>query len=267
MFGAIYGDIIGSYYETHCTKDYHFPFQSDSSFTDDTVLIAAVAQAILQNPADIQRKDMRRRSAEYAVQYRQFYSRFPDAGFGQMFSAWAKNPHAHRGHSYANGAAMRVIPIAYAYDSLEQVLLQTKASALPTHKHREAIKGAMAVAATIFLARSGKSKEDIRSYIERHFFPLNGTIEEIRKTHIFNSRTAYSVPPAIISFLASCDYESAIRNAVSLGGDADTEACIAGGIAEAFYHDILAHIQKFCENKLDISLKTPVKKLIRHLNP
>lgn len=130
MFGAIYGDVIGSYYEVHYTKDVAFPLHPDSTFTDDSVLTAAVCKAILQNPAEISRFGLRKRAEEYAAQYRQFYSYFPNAGFGNLFSQWAKDPYARRGRSFGNGAAMRVIPIGYAYATLEQTLLQAKASCL-----------------------------------------------------------------------------------------------------------------------------------------
>ena len=120
MFGAIYGDIIGSYYEVHCTKNYNFEFDKDSCFTDDSVLIAAVCKAILNNPAEISKWNIRTRANEYASQYRQYYSYHPHAGFGNMFVAWVKDPYAKNGHSYANGASMRVIPIGYAYNTLEE---------------------------------------------------------------------------------------------------------------------------------------------------
>ena len=144
-----------------------------------------------------------------------------------MFAAWAKDPYAKNGHSYANGASMRVIPIGYAYETLEQTLLQARASCLPTHNHREAIKGAQAVATAIFLARNGENKESIKTSLEKMFkYNLSTPLSVIKETHVFDSRTSYSVPPAIIAFLESTDYESAIRNAISLGGDADTQACI-----------------------------------------
>ena len=260
MFGAIYGDIIGSYYEVHCTKDYDFTFNKDSSFTDDSVLIAAVCKAILNNPSEISKWSTRMRAKEYAAQYRQYYSYHPHAGFGNMFAAWAKDSYARNGHSYANGASMRVIPTGYAYDTLEQTLLQAKASCIPTHNHREAIKGAQAVAAAVFLARNGKPKDYIKEYLEKSFkYNLSISISSIRERHVFDSRTSYSVPPAIISFLESSDYESAIRTAISLGGDADTQACIAGGIAEAYYKQIPDHIKRFCDGRLDSSIKTVVK--------
>ncbi len=259
MFGAIYGDVIGSYYENHCTKDYDFAFQPDSTFTDDSVLIAAVCRAILENPSDARRFHLKERANEYAAQYRQYYSYFPYAGFGNMFSAWAQNKSFGRSRSYANGASMRVIPIGYAYATLEQTLLQAKASCLPTHNHREAIRGAEAVAAAVFLARTGSSKDEIKEYICQNFgYDLSGTVEQIRENHVFDSRTSYSVPPAIIAFLQSADYESAVRNAVSFGGDADTQACIAGGIAEAFYREIPEPIKKFCDRKIDVSIRSVV---------
>ncbi len=262
MFGAVYGDIIGSYYENRCTKEHDFPLQGDSYFTDDSVLIAAVCRAILFDRGEISRMGVRRRSEVYAAQYRQFYSYYPHAGFGQMFAAWAKNPSARRGHSYANGAAMRVIPIAYAYDTPEQVCLQVRASCLPTHSHPEAIKAATAVAMAVFLARHGEGKEGIRVHIHKHFYRLDTPLSVFRETHVFDSRASYSVPPAIVAFLESHDYESAVRGAVSLGGDADTQACIAGGIAEAYYRDIPEHIRKFCDPKLDKTVKDPIRELL-----
>lgn len=261
MFGAIYGDILGSYYEVHCTKDYNFPFQRASHFTDDSVLITAVCQAILNNPADIKRFDMRKRAKEYGANYRQLYSRFPNAGFGQMFSEWARNYNARNGRSYANGAAMRVAPIAYAYESLEQVLLQVKASCIPTHNNRSAIKASSAVATAVFYARQGKSKDFIRSAIEKAYrYNLSVPLELIRKYHSFDSEATYSVPPAIMAFLQSTDYESAVRGAISLGGDADTQGCIAGAIAEAYYKEIPKEIESFCNLKIDSSIKATIRK-------
>ena len=260
MFGAIYGDVIGSYYEVHCTKDYNFELKSESTFTDDSVLIAAVCKAILNEPSDITRWGLHRRAKEYALQYRQYYSYHPHAGFGNMFIQWAKNPYARNNRSYANGASMRVIPIGYAYDSLEQTLLQAKASCLSTHNHREAIKGAQAVASAIYLARNSADKVQIQSYLEKTFkYQLSIPLSDVKETHVFDSRTSYSVPPAIIAFLESSDYESAIRNAISLGGDADTQACISGGIAEAYYKEIPEHIKRFCDSRIDVSIKSVVK--------
>ena len=260
MFGAIYGDVIGSYYEVHCTKNYDFEFNKESSFTDDSVLIAAVCKAILNNPSEITRWDVRNRSKEYAAQYRQYYSYHPHAGFGNMFAEWARKPNARNGHSYANGASMRVIPIGYAYSTLEQTLLQAKASCIPTHNQREAIIGAQAVASAVFLARNNESKEGIKAFLEKTFkYDLSIPLAAIKENYVFDSKTSYSVPPAIIAFLESSDYESAVRSAVSLGGDADTQACIAGGIAEAFYKEIPEHIKQFCNLRIDHSIKSVVR--------
>ncbi len=260
MFGAIYGDVIGSYYEVHCTKNYDFEFNKESTFTDDSVLVAAVCKAILNNPVEISKWGVRKRAKEFSAQYRQYFGYFPNAGFGNMFLAWARNPYSKNGRSYANGASMRVIPIGYAYDTIEQTLLQARASCIPTHNHNEAIRGAQAVAVSVFLARNGKSKEYIKAYLEKAFkYNLSVPLAEIKRNHIFDSRTSYSVPPAIIAFLESSDYEDAVRLAVSLGGDADTQACIAGGIAEAYYKQIPEHIKKFCDNRIDYSIRTVVK--------
>lgn len=259
MFGAIYGDVIGSHYEVHCTKNYDFPFENDSTFTDDSVLIAAVCKTILNDPSEIGRLGVPSRGMQYGAQYRQFYSYFPHAGFGNMFSEWARDQSAKPNRSYANGAAMRVFPIAYAYKDFDQMMLQVKASCYPTHNHREAIKGAMAVAAAVRTALEGGSKEDVKKCVETRFYDLSTPLSTIREVHVFDSRASYSVPPAIIAFLESHDYESAIRNAVSLGGDADTQACIAGGIAEAFYREIPEHIKQFCDRRIDITIKNAVR--------
>lgn len=256
MFGAFYGDVIGSEYENACTKDYDFPFKRESHFTDDSVMTAAVCRAILNNGENIGRFGIRKRAFEYAAQYKQYYSRYPHAGYGSMFVRWAKEKSLRRQHSYANGGAMRAVPIGYAYDDIEQVMLQAKASCYYTHAHREGIRGAQAVACAVFLARHGESKELIRKFIAEKFrYNLNYTVEQIRSEYSFDSSCEYSVPPSIVCFLDSNDYESAVRNAVSLGGDADTMACIAGGIAEAYYKNIPEEIRRFCDSRIDISLK------------
>ncbi|MBQ3418285.1 MAG: ADP-ribosylglycohydrolase family protein [Ruminococcus sp.] len=260
MFGAVFGDIIGSYYEFYPTKDYHFSLHPASSFTDDSLMTAAVCRAILNNDDDINSFGLKKRAYEYAVQYKRYYSLCPTAGFGQMFSAWASSKEMYRQNSYANGGAMRAVPIGYAYHTLEQVMLQAKASCLYTHDHPDAIKGAQAVAVAVFLARSGESKASIKEYLSKKFrYALDRTIDEIRPHYQFDCKASYSVPPAIIAFLESEDYESAVRNAVSLGGDADTMACIAGGIAEAYYHEIPQSIASFCRSRIDSAIYSTVK--------
>lgn len=268
MFGAIFGDIIGSYYELHCTKDYNFPFHRESTFTDDSVMTSAVCKAILLNDENTEKKHIKRRAREYAVQYKQYYSYFPNAGYGNMFSEWAKNPkNMKKQKSYGNGSAMRAVPIGYAYNTLEQVLLQAKASCIYTHNCRESINGTQAVASAVWLAVNGESKNTIKNYICRKFrYNLDYSIKDIKMHYSFDSSTAYSIPPSIVAFLDSEDYESAVRNAVSLGGDADTMACIAGGIAEAYYKNIPEHIRKFCYSRLDYTIKSTAIKFCRKYN-
>ncbi|MBO5022988.1 MAG: ADP-ribosylglycohydrolase family protein [Clostridia bacterium] len=261
MFGAIYGDVIGSSYEVRCTKNYNFEFRDYSIFTDDTVLTVAVCKTILNNSDPISFFSQNRRAFEYASQIKHFYSLFPDAGFGQMFSDWARSPFMHRVKSYENGASMRVIPIGYAYETEERVLLQAKASCLYTHNNREAIRGAQAVALAVYWAYGGMDKSYIKRKIEKMFsYDLSFKLNDIRENYVFDSRTGYSVPPAIVAFLESVDYESAVRLAVSLGGDADTMACIAGGIAEAYYKKIPQNIRDFCDRRIDSGLRNIIRK-------
>lgn len=267
IWGAVYGDIIGSYYEVHCTKKYDFEFHRESTFTDDTVLTAAVCKAITLDSRPVSLFKINSRASEYATQYKQFFANYPNAGYGQMFSNWAKERGFSKRRSYGNGAAMRVVPIGFAYDTLEQTLLQAKASCLYTHSSREAITGAKTVAAAVWLARHGKSKDEIKDYIERNFhYDLSEPIKKIREKFVFDSRAGYSVPPSIAAFLQSDDYESAIRNAVSLDGDADTMACIAGGIAEAFYKEIPQSIQNFCGLRLDGTIKRIINEFNEKFN-
>ena len=179
-----------------------------------------------------------------------------------MFRKWAADrENMSKQHSYGNGGAMRAVPIGYAYDSLEQVLLQAKASCLYTHNNCEAICGAQAVAAAVYMANHDESKTAIKEYVSQKFhFNLDYRIDDIRPDYKFDSRTGYSVPPAIVAFLDSDDYESAVRNAVSLGGDADTMACISGGIAEAYYKNIP---QNICYSRIDISIKDVINEFAK----
>ncbi|MGN0675956.1 MAG: ADP-ribosylglycohydrolase family protein [Oscillospiraceae bacterium] len=257
MYGAIFGDIIGSYYERHYTKNYDFEiFTPQSCFTDDTVMTAAVCDAIMYNSDETIFTDYRKRALEYAARYKQYYHRYPCSGFGKMFSEWAENDMIFRQKSYGNGAAMRVVPIGYAYNSIEEVLKQSTLSALYTHNNKEAINGAKAVPAAVYMARKGCSKTEIKVYTEKNFkYDLNMTVDKIRENYEFDSRTANSVPQAIICFLESNSYEETVRNAVSLGGDSDTLACISGGIAEAFGYEIPGYIRSRGMTLLDPGIK------------
>lgn len=224
MIGAIAGDIIGSPYEFKPHKSVDFPlFGPDCRFTDDTVLTIALAEAILQN-------------MDYCSLLKQYYRRYPNAGYGGTFVHWAAGSSVEPYYSFGNGAAMRISPVGFYYSSLEEVLAKAEFYTAVTHNHREGIKGAQATAAAIFMARNGGSKEDIRRYIIETFgYDLTRTCDQIRPNYQFDVTCQGSAPEAIICFLESTDYESAVRLAVSLGGDSDTQACIAGGIAEAMY--------------------------------
>lgn len=223
MLGAIAGDIIGSVYEWHNITTTDFPlFDPLCTFTDDTVLTVAVADAILSY-------------TDYGPKLKEWYRLFPDRGYGSGFRRWARSG-TRRGTSMGNGSAMRVSPVGFAFNTLEDVLEEARKSALPSHSHPEGIKGARSIASAIFLARTGNSKDDIRSYIQGTFgYDLNRSLDDIRPGYHFDATCPGSVPEAIIAFLESNDFEDAIRKAISLGGDSDTIGCIAGGIAEAFY--------------------------------
>jgi ADP-ribosylglycohydrolase len=227
IIGAIAGDIIGSIYEGKNIKTPYFQlFIPFTTFTDDTVLTMAVADAILNE------KDFQKTIWRYGNDY-------PNRGYGGMFRAWLKQQNPQPYDSFGNGSAMRVSAIGFAYNSLEEVLEVAKQSAVVTHNHPEGIKGAQATAAAIFLAKAGKSKAEIKQYIETTFaYNLDETLDEIRPFYRFNATCQGSVPQSIRAFLESTDYENAIRLAISIGGDSDTIACIAGGIAAAFYKHI-----------------------------
>lgn len=252
MYGAVLGDIIGSTYEWHNVKSEDFNlFPANSTFTDDTVLSVAVAEKILNQ--DISKMNSRK---SYALWYKQYYRRYPNAGFGQMFSKWALSENLHIQRSYGNGAAMRVSAIGYAFESISDILKEVKCSCHYTHHHLEAIRGAQAIAVAIFLARKDYSKEEIEAVLRKKFsYSLDFTLDEIRKDYVFDSRTSYTVPVAIKAFLESSCYEDAIRKAVSVGGDSDTIACMTGGIAGAYYKEIPKEIFDRGSNILDIGLK------------
>ncbi len=224
MLGAMIGDIVGSVYEWHNIKKEDFKlFKPDCFFTDDTVLTAATAKAVMLGMS-------------YVDVYQDFSRRYPRRGYGGNYKRWiyAENPRPY--NSWGNGSAMRVSPIGFAFDSKKNVLAEARRSAAVTHNHPEGIKGAQATALAVFLARQGATQEDVRREITNRFdYNLNRTLDEIRPDYRFDVSCQGSVPEAIIAFLESTDYEDAIRKAISIGGDSDTIACITGGIAEAFY--------------------------------
>jgi len=247
MLGAIAGDIIGSIYEVIPMKRKDFKlFSFGSHFSDDTVLTYAVARSILTGTS-------------YANNFKKCFWRYPLAGFGQRFTCWAMRNGKEGYNSWGNGAAMRVSPIAWVYNTLEDVLNEAERCTATTHNHPEGIKGGQATAAAIFLARQGKTKAEIRDYIEQNFnYDLHRTLGEIRPNYKFEVSCQKSVPEAIIAFLESTDFEDAIRNAVSLGGDSDTIACITGSIAEAFYGGVPHAIAVQVWKKLNRQIRNTV---------
>ena len=227
MIGAIAGDIIGSVYEQCPIKTTSFPlFSAASQFTDDTVLTLAVANSILNR-------------VDYATSLKDFARRYPGAGYGMSFYQWMQSASFEPYRSWGNGSAMRVSPIGFAFNSTEAVLNEAEKSAAVTHNHPEGIKGAQATALAIYRARQGAGKAQIQHEVSDRFgYHLDRSLDDIRATYFFDVSCQGSVPESIISFLESHDFEGAIRNAISLGGDADTMGSIAGGIAQAFYAKI-----------------------------
>ena len=232
MLGAIAGDIIGSVYEYHPLKSKSFPLFSETSrFTDDTVLTLAVASAILN-------------SEDYGASIATFAEQYPDEDYGSLFINWMLSTEKTPYNSWGNGSAMRVSPVGFAFNSADEVVDEARKSAEVTHDHPEGIKGAQATALAIYRARSGGSKEEIRKEIQERFtYDLSQKLDEIRPTYSYDVSCQGTVPEAIIAFLESESFEDAIRNAISLGGDSDTLACITGGIAQAFYNDIPGEIE------------------------
>lgn len=233
MLGAIIGDTIGSVYEFNNIKTTDFPFFGDDcDYTDDTIMTVAIADWLLNH--DGYNNDKLVSTIErYAEQYP-----CPKGGYGGGFRKWLHTPHDEKKpyNSFGNGSAMRVSACGWIGKSEGEVLELAVKTAAVTHNHPEGIKGAQATALAIFMARSGESKEEIKTQISRRFgYDLSRTCDEIRPTYSFNETCQETVPEAIIAFLESTDFESAIRLAVSLGGDSDTLACITGSIAEAFY--------------------------------
>jgi ADP-ribosylglycohydrolase len=248
MIGAIAGDIIGSTYEFASIKTKDFPlFDERSFFTDDSVLTVAVAYMILHG-------------GSYVELFRDYCRRYPGRSYGLRFHKWAESDNPTPYQSYGNGSAMRVSPIGFAFDDLDTVLAEAKRSAEVTHDHPEGIKGAQAIAAAIYLARTKSSKGEIHSYIERTFkYDLSGSLDGVRPDYMFDETCQGTVPAALLSFLESNDFEDAVRNAVSLGGDSDTLACIAGSVAEAYY-GIPPFIEQEALRRLDPELRSIVEK-------
>lgn len=251
VLGAVCGDIIGSAYEFHSTKNYDFRLLTPQSrFTDDTVCTIAVADSLLNHKP-------------FAETLQLWCRKYFKAGYGGSFRNWIyKEPPCPYG-SWGNGSAMRVSPVGAWARSLEEAQVLAKLSAEVSHNHPEGIKGAKSIVTAIYMALRGCSKEFMKYYLSRTFkYDLSRSYQEIKKYYKFEVSCQRSVPESIICFLESHDYESAVRLAVAMGGDADTMGCIVGGIAAAYYGEIPAGILNECLSKLPEDMKT----IIKHFN-
>ena len=245
MLGAIIGDVVGSYYEVLEVKeiknghrsyndrikilDQNTPlFTENSSVTDDSILTFAIYKAIKENKPY---EEMLKYYAKQEINLgKDMYGR---SRFGKGFVEWVNGN--TQGTSYGNGASMRISPVGFLFNTLEEVKQETYKATIPSHNHQESILCAEAVATSIFLLRNGISKEELKEYIEKNYFKLDYDLEKLRRNYKFSSKSIDSVPQAIYTFLESNSFEETIRNAISIGGDTDTIACIAGSLAESYY--------------------------------
>lgn len=241
LYGAIIGDIAGSKYEFNNIK--YKPdtiLDNDCFFTDDTVMTIAIANALITGNT-------------YGDEMRAWGQAYPGKGYGGNFQMWLDNPSMGAYNSFGNGSAMRVSPVAYVAENILEVKQMAKLTALPTHNHPEGIKGARAVAALIYLAKTGYSKERMIDYVETVFGYEIKSCNEIRPTYEFNETCQDTVPQAISAFIDSDNFEDCIKLAISLGGDSDTLAAIAGSIAEAYY-GIPRRLTDKCEQYLPVEM-------------
>ncbi len=247
LLGAICGDIIGSRYEFHSTKQLDFDlFGYHSKFTDDTVCSIAVADALMSD-------------CRFVEKLQSWCRKYPRSGYGGMFKSWMFSCNPKPYNSWGNGSAMRVSAVGAFARSIDEALDLAEQSAAVTHNHPEGIKGAQATALAIYLALKGASKSEIKSEIETRFgYDLNRKYADIQQRYDFDVSCQGSVPESIIAFIESCDYESAIRMAVAYGGDADTQAAITGGIAAAFYGSIPDTILTECLSRLPLEMKAVI---------
>lgn len=248
ILGAIAGDIIGSVYELNSIKNYDFLLFSDSStYTDDTVMTVANSDWLVTSDP------LKGIMLDFGNRY--------TTSYGGRFFGWLLSENPQPYNSWGNGSAMRVSPIGWAFDTLEETLVAAKQSAEVTHNHPEGIKGAQAIASCVFLARQGKTKSEIKKFVEETFeYNLSRELKDFQKDYRFDVSCMGSVPEAIICFLESETYEDAIRNCVWLGGDCDTTGAMCGAIAEAFYGHLNEEMMQNVMNKLDEPMKEIVIK-------
>ena len=262
MYGAILGDIIGSPFEfDQGNKSKEFPlFSKHSTFTDDTVMTIAVAEATMDLLSEAHGG-----KAKMIASMKKFGKLFPRAGYGGMFRRWLQWDDPQPYGSYGNGSAMRVSSVAWLFDEIESVRAVARLSAEVSHNHREGIKGAEATASAIFLARTGSTKEEIKAYIEDNFgYDLSRSCDEIRPNYHHVETCQETVPEAITAFLEGESFEDVIRTAVSLGGDCDTLTCIAGSIAEGFY-GVPDYLKQECIKRLPDELKSVLERFDKRI--
>lgn len=254
LWGAIAGDVVGSIYEFCPTKDYQFPLIDKAmEYTDDSIITIAVADWILSDP-HLTRSGLTKKMRFWGNKYPH-----PMGAYGPMFAQWLSYEGMRAYNSCGNGSAMRVSPVGFAFDTLQETLRVAQVSAEVTHNHPEGIKGAQATAAAIFMARTGQSKQDIKTYLERNFgYDLSYSTDDIRDTYSFDGTCQGTVPQSIVAFLQSTNYEDAIRLTVSLGGDADTMGAITGAIAAAYYKEMPSDLLQYASNILPADLRAVV---------
>lgn len=251
MIGAVVGDIVGSRFEYSNWKSKEFElFHRRKYFTDDTVMTLAICDALLRWKEGEKKEDLGKLATQ---SMKQFGYDYPGRGYGGMFLDWICSDNPKPYNSYGNGSAMRVSGCGYVAKTLKEAKELSRAVTEITHNHPEGIKGAEAVTVAIFLARKGKSKEEIKKVIEEDYYPLDFTIDSIREYYDYDVTCQGSVPQALEAFFESTDFEDAIRNAISIGGDSDTIAAITGSIAEAYYgvpDDIRKQALSFLDERL-----------------
>ncbi len=254
MIGAIIGDIAGSRFEFNNRKSKKFTlFSSDCNFTDDTVMTCAVAEALLT-----QRKGETLQAAVVRTMHN-IGRKYIGSGYGNRFIHWILSDNPQPYNSCGNGSGMRISPVPFAYNDHVEMLKAVKAVTEVSHNHPEGIKGALAVADVIWMARQKTSFDEIRQMVNQKYYKLDFTCDEIRPTYSFNETCQGSVPQAIEAFLESVSFEDAIRTAVSIGGDSDTITCMVGGMAEAYW-GVSDELRETAEMYLDIRLLDIVKR-------
>jgi len=232
MLGAIYGDIVGSVYEFNNIKTKNFElFCRKSEFTDDSVMTIAIADSLLQLGKERDSDCFK----NILIEKMHYYGdKYPYAGYGGRFGLWLREKQTEPYGSYGNGSAMRVSPVAWYANSLEEAVYFAQASAEVTHNHPEGIKGAVVTAGATYLAKTGATMDEIKAFVGV-YYKIDFTLDEIRPTYRFNETCQRTVPQAMQAFFESTSFEDAIRNAISIGGDSDTLAAITGAVAEAYY--------------------------------